>query len=51
MAKLAEHPTLGFSSGHDLTVVSSSPVLGVEPVWDSFSLSLVLSKINKLFKN
>ena len=44
VAQSVECPTLAFGSGHDLTVVSSSPesgsVLSVEPAWDSFSLSL-----------
>ena len=30
MAHVAEHPTLDFGSGHDLRVMRSSAVLGVE---------------------
>ena len=33
-----KHPTLVFSSGHDLTVCGIEP--GVEPAWDSLSPSL-----------
>jgi len=44
VAQSVKHPTLDFSSGHDLGVVRSSPVLGfalgMEPAWDSLSLSL-----------
>ena len=59
IAQSVEHPTLDFGSGHDLSVVGSSPkwgfVLRVEPAWDSLSLSfcssplfmLVLSQIKK----
>ena len=47
MAQLVKHPTLGFGSGHDLTVVVLSPVvssvLNIEPAWDSLSYSLSLS--------
>ena len=47
MAHLVERPTLDLGSGHGLTVVGSSPVLGsalsVEPLWDTLSLSLSLS--------
>ena len=45
MAQSVEHPTLDFSSGHDLTVQEIEPCMGLcsdstEPAWDSFSLSL-----------
>ena len=47
---MVKGPTLDLSSGHDLEVVSSSPVLSssltaqsLEPVLDSVSLSLFLS--------
>ena len=47
MAQSIKHPTLDFGSGSDLRVVRPSPtlgsVLGVEPVYDSLSLSLSLS--------
>ena len=59
MAQSVEHPTLDFSSGHDLTVLEIEPHVRlfadrVEPVWDSLSpsfsvpppLTLSLSKIN-----
>ena len=57
MAQSVERPTLGFGSGHDLTVRGFKPSIGLradiaEPAWDSLSLSLPLpcsiSKINKL---
>ena len=40
-----KHPTLGFSSGHDLTVHELDLPVGlhadsVEPAWDSLSLPL-----------
>ena len=45
-AEWIEHLTLDFCSGHDLTVVASSPASGSvqspEPAWDSFSLPLSL---------
>ena len=62
VTELVKSLTLAFSSGHDPSVVGSSPtsgsLLSVEPAWDSFSpspcsppqlmLSLSLSlKINK----
>ena len=62
MAQSVKHLTLGFSSGHDLTVCGIEPLIGLctdsgEPAWDSLSpslpapplltLSLSLSKINK----
>ena len=41
---MVKHPTLGFSSGHDLRVKRLSPVTGsvlsMEPAWDSLSLPL-----------
>ena len=44
MAQSVKHPTLDFSSGHDLQVMGWGPTMGsmlsVEPVWDSVSLSL-----------
>ena len=47
MAQLVKHPTLDFSSGHDILVVRSSPtpgsMLSVEPAWDSLSASLTVS--------
>ena len=45
VARLVKHLALGFSSGHDLTVMRSSPVSGssMESVWDSLPLSLCLS--------
>ena len=47
VAQLLTCSTLDFGSGHDLTVVESSPmsgsVLGVQPAWDSLSLSLLPS--------
>ena len=61
MAQSVKHPTLGFSSGHDLTVGEFEPCIGLradnaEPAWDSLSPSLSspaphLLKINKLKKN
>ena len=47
MAQLAKCLTLGFGSGHDLTVCEFEPRMGpcahnAEPAWD-FSLSLFLS--------
>ena len=41
MAQSVERPTLGFSSGHDLTVMSSSPALG--PALPVRSLLAILS--------
>ena len=45
MAQSVKHPTLGFSSGHDLWVHELEPSVGlcadsVEPTWDSLSPSL-----------
>ena len=44
MAQAVEHPALGFSSGHGLRVVGSSPtwgsMLSKESAWDSLSPSL-----------
>ena len=47
VAQLVEHPTLEFSSGHNLTVCGFKPRIGLradsmEPAWDSPSLSLPL---------
>ena len=58
MVQLVKQPTLGFSSGHDLTVHGFEPHVGiftdgVELAWDlislfpSLSLSLSLSLKNK----
>ena len=59
MAQSVKHPTLHFSSGHDLKVHGLEPHVGLfaesaEPVWDSLSPSLSdhtiahsLSRINK----
>ena len=51
MAQLIEHPTLDFSSGHNLMVMRSSPVsgsvVGMDPTWGSLppqSLFLSLKK-------
>ena len=64
-AQSVKHPTLGFHSGHDLTVREFKPHIGpcddsAEPAWDSLSpflsapprlLSISLNKyINKNFK-
>ena len=46
VTQLVKHPTLGFSSGHDLKVMRSSPslaLLGMEPACDSLSASLLHS--------
>ena len=45
MAQSVEHPTLGFSSGHDLMVYEFGTLVrlgtdSTEPAWDSLSLSL-----------
>ena len=45
MAQLVERPTLGFHSGHDLTVLEFEPCVGLstdgaEPAWDPLSPSL-----------
>ena len=57
MAQLVKHLILGFSSGHDLRVLESSPALGsvlsVESASPSPSappLVLFLKEINKIFK-
>ena len=61
VAQLVKHPTLGFGSGHDLTVCEFEPCVRlcadtVEPAWDSLlpslsgSLPLALKLINKLKK-
>ena len=44
-ARSVKHPTLGFSSGRDLTVREIEPhvglcVDGAEPAWDSLSVPL-----------
>ena len=44
MAQSVKHPTLDFSSGHDLTVPEFEPHVGLhadsaEPAWDSLSPS------------
>ena len=49
MAQSVKRPSLDFGSGHDRTIREFKPrvglhVDGVEPAWDSLSLSL---KINK----
>ena len=49
MADWIEHMTLGFSSGHDLTVCKFEPhirlrTVSSDPAWDSLSLSLSLSQ-------
>ena len=45
MAQSVKRPTLGFSSGHDLTVCEFEPLIGLcansaEPAWDPLSPSL-----------
>ena len=61
MAQSVKRPTLGFGSGHDLTVHEFKSHVGLcidsaEPVWDSVSLPrpcsrvFSLSNINKLQK-
>ena len=56
MAQSVKHPTLDFSSSHDLLVCEIKPYVGlcansVESAWDSLSLSPSLSlKINKHLK-
>ena len=47
VAQLVKRPTLGFGSGHDLTVRKFKPRVGLcadsaEPAWDPLSLSLLL---------
>ena len=44
-AQPARHPTLDFSSGHDLTVCGFEPLIGLQadgadPTWDAVSFSL-----------
>ena len=61
MAQSVKHPTLDFGSGHDLRIVSSSPILGsllsAESAYDylplhlSASPSFILSQINFYKKN
>ena len=47
--------TLGFGSGHDLTVVRLSPglgsELGMEPVWDSLSHSPIAPHLSLKSEN
>ena len=48
MAQSVQHLTLGFSSGHDLTVHEFEPCVrlstgGAEPAWDPLSLPVCLS--------
>ena len=62
VAQLVKHPTLGFGSGHDLTVHEFKPHIrfctdGMEPAWGFLSASfstppllLLYLKINKLKK-
>ena len=50
MAQALKHPTLGFTSGHDLTVREIEPRVrlcadSVEPTWDSLSPSLSASPL------
>ena len=51
VAQSLKHMTLGFSSGHDLTVRGIEPHIGhvnsltVEPAWDSLSPSLCPSPL------
>ena len=47
MAQSVKRPTLGFGSGHDLTVRGFEPRVGLraggaEPAWDSLALPLSL---------
>ena len=50
VAQLVKHQTLDFDSGHDLSVLDSSPESGstptvqTEPAWDSLSFHLSLNK-------
>ena len=53
VARLGERLTLGFSSGHDLTICEfelhlEPCAVRVEPVWDSLSLSLPLPCLGSL---
>ena len=55
VAQSVKRPTLDFCSGHDLTIMESSPtlgsVLGVGLAWDSLSLSappLITLSLSKL---
>ena len=50
MAQSAKHPTLDFSSGHDLTVCGMEPCNRLcadsgEPAWDSLSHSLFTPRL------
>ena len=50
MAQLAKYPTLGFWSGHNITVHEFKPCnVSMEPTWDSLSLSLSLSLSPSLY--
>ena len=55
MAQSVEHPALGFSSGHDLTVREFEPrirlcAVSVEPAWDSLpALSAPTPLVHSLF--
>ena len=50
VAQLVKHPIPDFSSGHDFTIVRSSPTSrdSAEPAWDSLSPSLYLSPAHAL---
>ena len=53
VAQLVKRLTLGFGSGHDLTVCGIKPCVGLhalsaEPAWDSLSLSLCPSPTRAL---
>ena len=48
VAQVVKRPTLGFGSGHDITVCEFEPRIGLhtdsaEPAWDSLCLSLSVS--------
>ena len=54
VAQSVECPTLDFGSGHDLAVREFEPLIGlhaggVEPAWDSLSLSLSAPPLLALF--
>ena len=51
VAQLVKHPTLGFSSGHDLTVCGFEPQVGLCAIsadWDSHFLPLSLHPLPAL---
>ena len=55
MVQLVKRPTLDFGSGHDPTVVRSRTAVrlcadSAQPIWDSLSLSLSLSRSLKINK-